>query len=152
MLSERITKCRLFWSHYKLLLREESFTYRGVQNGPGASCCHRKWEIQLISKGRDLNLTTFHHALATTVSLQPVTAEARFRSQASLYWICGRRSDIGTSFTLLVSSDHSSNNLPFTPDILMRRLMTGIRSDKCVVRRFRRCAKVIEWLAQSYII
>jgi len=26
----------------------------------------------------------------------------------------------------------------------MRRLMTGIRSEKCVVRRFRRCANVIE--------
>jgi hypothetical protein len=26
----------------------------------------------------------------------------------------------------------------------MRRLTTGIRSDKCVVRRFRRCANVIE--------
>jgi len=26
----------------------------------------------------------------------------------------------------------------------MRRLTTGIRSEKCVVRRFRRCAKVIE--------
>jgi len=25
----------------------------------------------------------------------------------------------------------------------MRRLPTGIRSEKCVVRRFRRCAKVI---------
>ena len=27
---------------------------------------------------------------------------------------------------------------------VMRRLTTGIRSDKCVVRRFRRCANVIE--------
>ena len=26
----------------------------------------------------------------------------------------------------------------------MRRLTTGIRSEKCVVRRFRRCANVIE--------
>jgi len=26
----------------------------------------------------------------------------------------------------------------------MRRLTTGIRSEKCVVRRFHRCAKVIE--------
>ena len=26
----------------------------------------------------------------------------------------------------------------------MHRLMTGIRSEKCVVRRFRRCAKVME--------
>jgi len=26
----------------------------------------------------------------------------------------------------------------------MRRLTTGIRSTKCVVRRFRRCANVIE--------
>ena len=26
----------------------------------------------------------------------------------------------------------------------MRRLTTGIRSEECVVRRFRRCAKVIE--------
>jgi len=25
----------------------------------------------------------------------------------------------------------------------MRRLMTGIRSEKCVVRRFRRCANVL---------
>jgi len=24
----------------------------------------------------------------------------------------------------------------------MRRLTTGIRSDKCVIRRFRRCAKI----------
>jgi hypothetical protein len=28
--------------------------------------------------------------------------------------------------------------------IVMRRLTTGIRSEKCVVRRFRRCANVIE--------
>jgi len=27
---------------------------------------------------------------------------------------------------------------------VMRRLTTGIRSEKCVVRRFRRCANVIE--------
>jgi hypothetical protein len=27
---------------------------------------------------------------------------------------------------------------------VMRRLTTGIRSEKCAVRRFRRCAKVIE--------
>jgi len=26
----------------------------------------------------------------------------------------------------------------------MRRLTTGIRSEKCVVRRFRRCANVLE--------
>jgi hypothetical protein len=26
----------------------------------------------------------------------------------------------------------------------MRHLMTGIRSEKCVVRRFRRCANVIQ--------
>jgi hypothetical protein len=43
------------------------------------SCYHRQWEIQLISKDRDLNLTTtFHHAMAKTVSLQPVTVQARF--------------------------------------------------------------------------
>ena len=34
------------------------------------------------------------------------------------------------SFEILVSTD-------------MRRLTTGIRSEKCVVRRFRRCANVI---------
>ena len=28
----------------------------------------------------------------------------------------------------------------------MRRLTMGIRSDKCVVRRFRRCANVYEYL------
>ena len=27
---------------------------------------------------------------------------------------------------------------------VMRRLMTAIRSEKCAVKRFRRCAKVIE--------
>jgi hypothetical protein len=30
------------------------------------------------------------------------------------------------------------------PTTVMRRLTTGIRSQKCVVRRFRRCANVIE--------
>ena len=31
-----------------------------------------------------------------------------------------------------------------TFNIVMRRLTTGMRSEKCVVRRFRRCAKVIQ--------
>jgi hypothetical protein len=31
-----------------------------------------------------------------------------------------------------------------SPDIAMRRLTMGIRSEKCVVRQFRRCANVIE--------
>jgi len=29
-------------------------------------------------------------------------------------------------------------------DTVVRRLTTGIRSEKCVVRRFRRCANVIQ--------
>jgi len=37
---------------------------------------------------------------------------------------------------------------PFITDI--RRLTTGIRSQKCVVRRFRRCANV--YLTQTEII
>jgi hypothetical protein len=31
-----------------------------------------------------------------------------------------------------------------TDSTVMRRLTTGLRSEKCVVRRFRRCASVIE--------
>jgi hypothetical protein len=50
--------------------------------------------------------------------------------------------------------DHSSNHRRSSPQYRvncsrdglvttdMRRLMTGIRSEKCVVRRFRRCAIV----------
>jgi hypothetical protein len=47
--------------------------------------------------------TTFHHAMAKTVSLQAVNVEGRFRSQASSYWICGRQSDIDTGFSLTSS-------------------------------------------------
>ena len=32
----------------------------------------------------------------------------------------------------------------------MRRLKTGIRSEKCVERRFRRCANVTECTTQTY--
>ena len=65
-----------------------------------SNCCHRQWEMQRISKGRDLNLTNFfHHAMTETVSLQSLTVEARFRSQASSYWIYGGQSDIGTGFS-----------------------------------------------------
>ena len=40
---------------------------------------------------------------------------------------------------------HRTSNAPFSLHLSctdMRRLTTGIRSEKCVVRRFRRCAKV----------
>jgi len=54
----------------------------------------------------------------------------------------------GTARKLSLSSDQSS---PLSPVLFktlfntdMRRLTTGIRSEKCVVRRFRRCANVIE--------
>jgi len=45
---------------------------------------------------------------------------------------------------------HKSNFLPSKIKVYklstdMRRLTTGIRSEKCVIRRFRRCANVIEY-------
>ena len=35
-----------------------------------------------------------------------------------------------------------TNKTVFPPNTVMRRSTTGIRSEKCVVRRFRRCANV----------
>ena len=37
-----------------------------------------------------------------------------------------------------------SEQVPIQYNRAMRRLTTGIRSEKCVVRRLRRCAKFIE--------
>ena len=37
-----------------------------------------------------------------------------------------------------------TSDLIFDIRTVVRRLTTGIRSEKCVVRRFRRCANVVE--------
>ena len=49
--------------------------------------------------------------------------------------------------TLILKMEMEMNEMPVlaTPETtVMRRLTTGIRSNKCVVRQFRRCANVIE--------
>ena len=48
---------------------------------------------------------------------------------------------------IFVNFNCSRNSHPFTYHCTdMLRLTTGIRSEKCVVRRFRRCANVIEYI------
>jgi hypothetical protein len=43
-----------------------------------------------------------------------------------------------------MSNPLGNSSLHMARDTDMCRLTTGIRSEKCIVRRFRRCAKVIE--------
>jgi hypothetical protein len=54
-------------------------------------CTNGKYCLIFVFEGR---------AIAQVVSRPSVTAEARFRSQASLCEICGERSDSGTGFSL----------------------------------------------------
>ena len=51
-----------------------------------------------------------------------------------------------------MSSPHLSSCMNLKTEVDMRRLTTGIRSEKCVVRRFRRCANVYLHKPKQYSI
>ena len=81
---------------------------------------------------------SFHHPDVASSKSPPAT----YSETLSMYVLLLR--DHTPIFTPIKTGKSSS--VYFIPYRDMRRLTTGIRPEKCVVRRFRRCANVIVYL------
>jgi hypothetical protein len=90
--------------------------------------------------------------ITTDLNAAQYTGNLSFGSTNKFRYKLLTTSKDNTGYSITYVTGNKIRHFPFPPksvlslrkNTVMRRLTTGIRSEKCVVRRFRRCANVIE--------
>ena len=95
----------------------------------------------------NLHITTFRHRLSTITLMIMVFYDSVtfpiYRMFSAQNCVCPRYRRLFDDYLTKQEITDDCGSCTKLPRTVMRRLTTGIRSEKCVVRRFRRCANLL---------